>query len=151
MQVNPDWFGGNRDAVEVYGLLCRLADVWDNMIDGDKPVTPNEINDCFLTCLFRLPLNPVYRQLEQHLAPMWLTVVSAYETANTFEKEKDAKGIEMSHMLRYAAGNIVAYIITYCVGIEEARKHVPAMWRVLVREGYEDYRKEHLLPLGDTQ
>jgi hypothetical protein len=52
---------------------------------------------------------------------MWLVVVSSYETANFFEATKDNHGIEISHGLRYAAGNIMAYAVHVCVGPEKAK------------------------------
>jgi hypothetical protein len=76
--------------------------------------------------------------------PMWITVVSSYQTANQFEREKDEHGLEAAHMLRYAAGNILAYAIHICVGPEEAAKYIPELWRDVVNERYEDYRREHL-------
>ena len=141
--INPEWFGGNKDAIDVYLLLQKLVDVWDNMIDKDKLVSDDEINDCFLTCLFRLPLNPVYSKIQQHVAPMWLGVVSAYEAANKLEKTKDEHCLAISHILRYSIGNIIAYMMMYCVGIEESRKHIPNMWASLVAEDYETYADEH--------
>jgi hypothetical protein len=75
---------------------------------------------------------------------MWLTVVSAYETANKFERDKDAHGIEIAHNLRYAAGHIVAYAVQVCVGHEKAREYMPALWKNVVFERFDEYRKEHL-------
>lgn len=142
--IKPEWFNGNKDAIEFYQNICVLADVWDNMIDRDKPVTNAQINDVFLTCLYRLPLNPVYRHLEQQIAPMWLTVISAYETANKFEEDKEPHGIELAHNLRYAAGHIIGYVMTFCLGIEGAKKYIPEMWKTLANERFDVYREEHL-------
>ena len=76
--------------------------------------------------------------------PMWLVVVSSFETANKFEQEKDPHGVEIAHSLRYAAGNIVAYAIYVCVGPEEAKKFLPDMLKSVFYERFDDYRKEHL-------
>jgi len=51
---------------------------------------------------------------------MWISVISAYETANKFEEDKEAHGLEIAHGLRYAAGQIVAYAVNVCVGAEKA-------------------------------
>lgn len=144
MPINPAWFNNNKDALDVMRQLCVLADVWDNLIDRDKPVNNAEINNAFLICLFNLPLNPVYRHLETQIAPMWLTVVSAYETATKFESDKDAQGIELAHSLRYASGHIIAYLMIYCLGMEKAREYIPEMWKSYAPERFEKYRAEHL-------
>ena len=149
MPIKPEWFNGNKDAIDAFRQLCILADVWDNIVDGDKPVSQAEVNNAFLICLFNLPLNPLYRHLETQIAPMWLTVVAAYETANKFEKDKDEHGISLGFSLRHAAGNIISYMMIYCCGMDKAREYIPEMWKNLCPDRYEDYRAEHLGVKGD--
>ena len=139
-----EWFGGNQDALSMFRMLVDLAHTWDDLVDRDNPTSDAEINNAFLVCLVYLQANPFYRSIQEQVWPMWLTVVSAYETANTFEKNKDAHGIEIAHTLRYAAGHIVAYAIHVCVGAEKAKEVLPEVWKNIVHERYDDYRKEHL-------
>lgn len=139
-----EWFGGNQDAFNMYQAFVDLTHTWDDLVDKDKPVTPDQINRAFLTCLVYLPANPFYRSIQDQILPMWLTVVSAYETANFFEKEKDPHGIELAHNLRYAVGHIIAYAVHVCVGAEQAKQILPEVWKTMVCERFDDYRKEHL-------
>lgn len=139
-----EWFGGNEDALNMYRAFVSLAHTWDDMVDKDKPVGSDDINRAFLTCLVYLPANPFYRAIQDQILPMWLVVVSSYETANTFEKAKDPHGIEIAHSLRYAAGNIVAYAVHVCLGAEKAKEVLPDVWKAMFYERFDDYRKEHL-------
>jgi hypothetical protein len=139
-----EWFGGNQDALNMYRMFVDLAHLWDDLVDKDKEATEDDINNAFLICLVYLPANPFYRSIQEQVLPMWLVVVSAYQTANKFERDKDAHGIEIAHGLRYAAGNIVAYMVYVCVGPEKAKEFLPEMWKNVFFERYEDYRKEHL-------
>lgn len=139
-----EWFGGNQDALNVFRMFVDLSHLWDDLVDKDKEATEAEINNAFLICLVYLPANPFYRSIQEQILPMWLTVVSAYQTANKFERDKDAHGIEIAHGLRYAAGNIVAYMVYVCVGPEKAKEFLPDMWKTVFFERYDDYRKEHL-------
>jgi hypothetical protein len=75
---------------------------------------------------------------------MWLVVVSSFETANKFERDKDPHGIEIAHSLRYAAGNILAYAVHVCVGPEKAKEILPDVWKAVFYERFDNYRKEHL-------
>lgn len=140
----PEWFGNNTHALELARILQDLAHVWDDLVDRDKPVQEQDINRAFLHCLVHLPANPFYRHIQDAVLPMWVVVVSAYEAANQFERNKDAHGIEIAHSLRYAAGNILAYAIHVCVGPEKAREYVPQMWKDVFYERFDAYRKEHL-------
>ena len=139
-----EWFGGNQDALNMYRMLVDLAHTWDDLIDKDGNVPEDHINNAFLIALVYMPANPFYRLIQENVMPMWLTVVSAYEVANQFEKDKDEKGIEIAHNLRYAAGHIVSYMVQVCVGHEKAKEIMPEVWKAMVFERLDDYRKEHL-------
>ena len=139
-----EWFGGNQDALNMYRAFVNLAHTWDDMIDRDKPVSADDINRAFLTWLVYLPANPFYRAIQDQIMPMWLVVVSSYETANAFEKAKDPHGIEIAHSLRYAAGSIIAYAVHVCLGAEKAKEVLPEVWKAMFYERFDDYRKEHL-------
>jgi hypothetical protein len=86
-----EWFGGNTDALAMYDLFKELAHIWDDLVDKDKPVSEDAINKAFLICLVYLPSNPFYQYIQKDILPMWITVVSSYQTANFFEKTKDER------------------------------------------------------------
>ena len=138
-----EWFGGNVDALNMYRMFIDLSHTWDDIIDKDE-VTDDRINNTFLIALVYLPMNPFYRSIQEQVLPMWLTVVSAYETANKFERDKDPHGIEIAHSLRYAAGHIIAYALNVCIGPQKAKEILPLLWKDIFFERFEDYRKEHL-------
>lgn len=139
-----EWFDGNEDALNMYRMFVDLAHTWDDLVDKDKEATEADINNAFLICLVYLPLNPFYQAIQREVMPMWISVVSAYQAANKFEKSKDAHGIEIAHTLRYAAGNIVAYAVHVCVGPEKAAEYMPEVWKAIVVERFDEYREEHL-------
>lgn len=139
-----EWFGGNQDALNMCRLLIVLGHTWDDIVDKDKPISEDDINNAFLIALVYLPANPFYQRIQPQVLPMWITVVSAYQTANFFEKTKDPHGIEIAHTLRYAAGNIIAYMMHICLGPEKAKEYLPEMWKTVVAERFDVYRKERL-------
>jgi hypothetical protein len=139
-----EWFGGNQDALNLFRMLVDLAHTWDDLVDKDKDIPDADVNNAFLICLVYMQANPFYRSIQEQVWPMWLTVVSAYETANTYERNKDEHGIEIAHGLRYAAGHIVAYAVHVCVGPEKAKEFLPEVWKHIIVERFDGYRKEHL-------
>lgn len=139
-----EWFGGNEEALAMYQMFVDLAHTWDDLIDKDKEVSENAINNAFSICLIYLPMNRFYQAIQYAVLPMWISVVSAYQTANHYEKTKDEHGIEIAHGLRYAVGNIIAYAVHVCVGPEKAAELMPEVWKHIMIERYDNYRKEHL-------
>jgi len=139
-----EWFGGNQDALNAYRMLGTLAHIWDDLVDKDKEVSEDDINNAFMMCLVYLPANAFYRSIQAQILPMWISLVSAFRTANVFERKKDPHGVEIAHMLRYASGHIAAYMVHYCVGQEKAQEYMPDVWKEIVFERFDEYRKEHL-------
>jgi len=139
-----NWFGGDVDALNTFYTIVDIAHVWDDLIDKDKPASDVDINRAFLSALVYLPANPFYQRIQMQALPLWLTVIAAYEAANKFEKDKDEHGLELAHNLRYATGHIVVFMSQTCLGYEEAQKFVPEIWKTIVDDRMEDYRKEHL-------
>lgn len=141
---NIEWFGGNHDALNMYRAFADLAHTWDDLVDKDTEATEADINRAFLTCLVYLPANPFYRSIQDAVLPMWLVVVSSYETANKFERDGDSHGLEIAHGLRYAAGQIIAYAVHVCVGPQRAKEVLPDVWKSIYFERFDEYRKEHV-------
>jgi purine-cytosine permease-like protein len=139
-----EWFGGNEEALAMYRMFIDLAHTWDDLVDKDKEVSEERINNAFTICLVYLPMNKFYQAIQYAILPMWVAVVSAYQTANHYERTKDEHGIEIAHGLRYAVGNIITYAVHVCVGPEQAAKYMPEVWKHMMIERYDDYRKEHL-------
>ena len=142
------WFNGNKDALALFYNLVDLVHIWDDLIDKDKPVNDDDINKAFLIALVYMPANPFYKQIQEQVLPMWITAASAFEVANKFEKTKDEHGIEIAHNLRYAAGHVVAYMSIVCLGYEKAKQYLPTIWKTIVDDRFDDYRKEHLNAVG---
>ena len=139
-----EWFGGNEHALQMFRMFGDLLHIWDDLVDKDKERTEEEINHAFAIALVYLPANPFYKSIQEQIMPMWLTVISAYQVANHYQNSKDEHGIEIAHGLRYAAGNIIAYAMHVCVGPVKAQEYLPEVWKVIIPERFEDYRKEHL-------
>ena len=70
----------NPHAVEFLLDAFCVAHTWDDLIDRDRPISDEDINEAFYTALVKLPRNPFYRQhtdrlgecLERHVLD-WLT------------------------------------------------------------------------------
>lgn len=139
-----EWFGGDPEGAQLFYMLRDLSHTWDDLIDKDAPVSDDKIHNAFLIGLAYLPLNRVYQRIQHVAAPLWQTVVAAYVTANQYERDKDPHGVEIAHGLRYAAGHILAYAMIATTGPAVAQTHMPAMWKAVVFERFEPYRKEHL-------
>lgn len=142
--VRAEWFGGELAGVDMVWLLVQMTHTWDDLIDKDKPVTDAAINNMMRIALVCLPANPVYQKIQGAAPALWSTIISAYAAANSYEKSKDEKGLEIGHTLRYMAGNLISLAMEACIGFDAASNYMPEMWKVVVFERFNDYRQEHL-------
>lgn len=138
-----EWFGGNANALEMFNLLIELAHSWDDIVDRDSEISEFRVNRAFLIALCILPSNPFYRAIQDEVRHWWFPIVAAYEAANHFEQTGDSHGLEIGHMLRYAAGHIVIYSSIVCLGYENARRHIPDIWKCMACERIGPYIEEH--------
>lgn len=140
---HPEWFGGNRDAARLVAQLCDVAHVWDDLIDGDKTVSPEAINRVFETTLFLIPSNGFFKQHQNALLPLIYTGILGYLTANRMEKSGDAHQIEIAHGLRYAVAHVAAFAVSVTNPPEQVPEILQRAWTSWMPERFADYAKEH--------
>jgi hypothetical protein len=90
-----------------------------------------------------LPANLIYKKISDDIRPLWLSVVSAYCVANTYEAKKKENLLDISHGLRYAAGHIMAYATIREFGLEKANDIMGDVWQHIF-ENLDEYKTEHL-------
>lgn len=136
-------FKGDADAVQLARLVNRVAETWDDLIDGD-PVSAQGVNAAFIAAMAEIPANPFYRRHESRLAPVIASAVTHWLIANRFERDGDAAGLERAHVLRYL-GVAVWVSIAECIGgIEWAAECGATFWRSCTMESLAEYRREQL-------
>lgn len=138
-----DWFNGNSDAQDLYEKLVFVAHLWDDLIDGDKR-SEEDIHKAFMFCLVHIPMNKVYKAYHTQLAPLIHTAVMGYITANTMERSGDGHQVEIAHGLRYAIAQVAVFMVILTNSHERALEILPALWKQMMPERWEEYAKEHL-------
>lgn len=141
---HPEWFGGNADAAKFIADVCFVAHIWDDLIDKDKPVSDDQINQAFMTALVGIPSNAFYQSRYRDLQPLVFSGVLGYITANRMERSGDAHQVEIAHGLRYAVANVGAYVVAATNTKEKADEILPIAWKSWMPERYAEYAKEHL-------
>lgn len=112
-------FKGNQAAVDYVLMVARVADVWDNLIDKDAPVSDKDINDAFWQLAVEMPKNAFYRAHMDELLPVMEAGVLNWMTANTLERENtEGRAIEIAHVIRYSIADVAMLTAALCGGRE---------------------------------
>ena len=140
-----EWFGGNTNARDMCITIAAISQVWDDLIDKDEPVSDAQIHHAFTLALVHLPANPFYQQMQHLIRPMFIASFAEYKVSIGFERNKDEHGLEIAHGLRFKLGSIFTLSVVLCVGEEKAAEYLPEVWKFIMSERFDDYRKEHML------
>ena len=107
-------YKGNQDAIALVLDLVRIAAVWDDLIDRDKPVAEKDIHQGFWVALSVLPGNPFYLKHIAELQPIMRMGILNWWLANAMQKTP-GRAQEIAHVLRYSIADITTYI-AYLIG-----------------------------------
>lgn len=107
---------GNRDAIEALKILGFVAHLWDDLVDGDRVRTAEEISRAFWMLLVDLPSNPFWRAVDGQMVPVLREGINAWLDANVLEKRKgDETAVVQAFTLR-TAYNMLLTSAAYIVG-----------------------------------
>lgn len=84
-QKLSQWIG-DPNAVAFLLDVFNVGEVWDDLIDKDKPVEDADIHKAFYTALITLPCNPFYRMYQAQLSGVMVSGIHAWIDANALEK-----------------------------------------------------------------
>lgn len=97
---------GSRSAIDYIMELYKIAHIWDDIIDKDKPITDNDVHNAFISALITLPYNEFYRQNIDYLLPLQHNAILQWIDANALEK-MDINSKHKAYMLKASFLQIV--------------------------------------------
>lgn len=83
------WLKGHREAIALVLMVHDIVEIWDDLIDQDKPISPDDINRVFRTALIELPRNRFYQDHFAELNTLIESAIFDWHTANQFEKNRE--------------------------------------------------------------
>jgi hypothetical protein len=120
-------FKGNQAAVDYMLMVARVADVWDNLIDRDVPVSDEAINEAFWLLSVEIPGNAFFRNHVDDLRPVLATGILNWMAANKMEKSVEPRAIEIAHVIRYSIADVALLAALLCGGREWAAEVGPEL------------------------
>ena len=133
----------NVDAVRFCCLIFAASQVIDDLIDQDKPVSPNEIAQCFWSVLVELPCNPFYQRHMHTLVPLIQSAFNDWLDANELERMDD-HGKNIAFVLRDSVGGIACQVAYLVGGYDHMRKVSVAIRQHIFEETLTDYKEAFL-------
>ena len=109
--------------------LLWIAHLWDDLLDRDKEVTGEDINQAFIKSLSGIPNNPFYKQCQPALLPMMYNTLVQWLESNELKK-----GSENDRVTAFTIMHSIVEIIHFCIlikgGVEWAREVATEFWQL---------------------
>lgn len=105
----------DESAVAFFIMLRGALHFWDDLIDKNRPVSPEAINGVMFSILVDLPNNAFYREHFDELRPILTTAIANWSASNEFEAGDDIRRLQIAFIARSDYINILIYC-TYLVG-----------------------------------
>jgi len=122
-----------------FGDVCE---VWDDLIDGDKTVTDEDIHRVFWALLTEMPLNPFFDRHKHQLVPLLVSGINAWMDANHLERGSPNDRV-FAYVLRDWYMELVAFVIFLTRGREALRLVSLEVRRFFTHhETLEEYREK---------
>jgi hypothetical protein len=90
---------GDPQAIAFFLAFCDACELFDDVVDKDKPVEDAHATRVLFSLLTELPLNPFFEQWKRQLIPVINTGINAWLDANELEKGSENDRV-FSYVLR---------------------------------------------------
>ena len=90
----------NASAILFCESLFRVSQTLDDLIDGDKPVTNDDIYQAFWEALIDIPSNSFYRAYELTLRPLMAAALQDWKDSVTLERDESHHNKTLAFVLR---------------------------------------------------
>lgn len=124
--LTPAWFlelcCGDQDAATVAETLTRDAHLTDDICDGDKRVTDEDLVYARLVYLQNLTLSPFWQKHGAVLMPIFTMGASAFVDANRWAKDPDVRLRLASDVLKSQYADAIYYFALLTGGYHHMRR-----------------------------
>jgi hypothetical protein len=113
-----EWFG-DTSAVELVRILGISTEIGDDLADGDKPITDEQVANLLLSLWVKLPANAFWNTHRGFLTPVIFMSINAWLDANKLQS-----GTETDRVYSYVLRNLTLQIIPLIVFILHGRQRM---------------------------
>ena len=142
-QALLDLLLGDHDAARMMLDVAEVSHVYDDLIDGDKTVTPDKVHALVWKLLVSLPTNPFFTKHETVLRPLMIAGILNWQAANQMEQSGSVEELRISHAIRYSIADMLTVSMVLLGGHEYAMKNARRARLLGQNDTWANYLSEH--------
>lgn len=152
-QLISYWLKDNTAAMDLVNAYSSISQVWDDLHDGDKPVTKSQVNTMMMLALIDIPTNPFFQQHYLDLMPVVQHLLMTWLDANTLEAVGDDRDLQVSYIIRSVTTDLIIHVAGIIGGTLWRRQAALAIRKAIYHdnESFEDYHAEIMKNRQDTE
>ena len=136
-----EWVG-DVDAVRFFLDFSHFVEIYDDLVDQDKPISTGDLNYALFAVLCYMPSNPFFLQHRLTLTPLIFTSINAWADANEFQHGTMSEKA-LAYGLKGGCVEVLLSIISITRGVEYMRSVSAEVRRmVMAHEAFEKYLEE---------
>lgn len=125
------WMRSDEAAAAMLEKIFQVSQIADDFVDGDKPMQKSQdMSELLMLALVEIPANPFYRNNQGFIAPVLVSVISAFNTSNQLQKSP----IVDCAMFAWALRDALEHLIVACAYIKGG-----AQWSMTVSQEVTEY------------
>jgi hypothetical protein len=110
---------GDANAAAFLLLFSDMCEVFDDLIDKDKPVTDEDIIRTLFSAMVDIPMNPFFAQYRHQIVPVVITGINAWLDANKLER-----GSKDDQVLAYVLRDWVIELVMFVIYLTRGRSYL---------------------------
>lgn len=123
-----EWFNGDKSAVEFYVAVSSICELWDDIVDKDKEITRETLDEVFWNALITLPTNEFFNKHKSFFIPLMIQGINAWQDSVELEKgSEDDRAYALT--LRLLGVQLAPMIVLLQRGKEAAREVSVEIWK----------------------
>lgn len=131
--------GGDPDAAAFLRSMCQVAHFFDDVVDRDREIPPEDAYEALWLAMVGLPRNAFYRTHFADLSPLVAVAITNWRAANAME----ADGADpVSFVIRSSYADLFAMVALLTGGPVHAAAVTVRVRRWVHSEGYAAYEAE---------
>jgi hypothetical protein len=143
---------GNEEAAQFLVLITEAAHFFDDLYDGDTPMTKRDIYNALWLTMVALPRNAFYRQFFVELAPLVSNAITNWRVANFLEEAPaGSDDFRVAFIVRSSYAELIQQTALICGGPEWAAEVGVRMRRECHSESWKDYLQSLEARHGNVQ
>ncbi|MDP2346708.1 MAG: hypothetical protein Q8N34_03170 [Gammaproteobacteria bacterium] len=144
-QLIENFCAGNESAVAFMGIVSSISQVWDDLIDKDKPVGDAAINNMMWQALIDLNDNSFFVTHAGQLLPVMKKAIIDWQASCVHEQAGDPKMLKVSYIKRSCVTDLAVFVAYLCGGLEHSVQWAVEIERAVFRDdNFNDYVREQI-------